>query len=232
MRSMFGDCDRKNGKKYEDIVNTNPLWTKKKQIEDMKESVAEIEKQEENNMFINAKVRATKRARKAKIQATLSQIEDSDPRGKIKGKDLDSLNKVVTRFVEEVKNLNPTHHDNDQAVKSGKSNINPSRQVKYSKSPCIQLKTGPEIEAAKACNLKIDENNMVSRDDMTRAIWMLQPVLGEQPDHLKLRRDAPVGHIRQASQILVGDLPPDMQVAHEKFVKELRAKNATSMATA
>ena len=228
MRSMFGDCDKDGENRHGKIINTNPLWTKDKQVADMRDDIREIEQQEEDNLFVSGKAKALKKARKVKLQKRLSQIEASDPRGKIKGRELDKVRDVVSNFAEEVRQLNPTKADNDAAIKAGESTLSPAEQSRFSKTRCIQLKNDNEIEAAKACNLVIDENNMVSRDDMTRAIWMLQPILGVRPSHLSLRMDKPAGHINKTSQFLIGDLPPDMQAAHEKFVKDLRAKHEAS----
>lgn len=217
MRSFFGECDRKDGK----IVNTNPLWTKDKVISDMKESVDSIERQEEEGMIIGgAKARALKKARKDKLKKTLSQIDASNPVGKVKGKDLDNLKTAVDSFVEEIKDKNPTHYDDDMAIRSGKSTINPRKQGNYSKRPCIILKNEAEVEMAKACNMRIDEKNMVSKDDMTRGVWLMQQCLGIQPDHNQLKHDKPRGHIADSNRVTVLDLPGDMQVAHENHKKD------------
>lgn len=209
MRSFFGDCDKKGGESHGKIINTNPLWTKDKQIADMKDNISEIERQESEMVFVSGKVRAAKMKRKLALQSTLSKIKASDPRGKVKGKELDKVREAVDNFVEEVKALNSTHHDDDQAIKSGKSNVNPTRQGHYSKTPCIELKSEAEVEFANACNLRIVDNK-ISRDDATRAIWLGEPILGVRPDHLRLKRDRPDGHIGKASQVTVGNLPPDM----------------------
>jgi len=216
MRSFFGDCDKKGGEPHGKIVNTNPMWTKDKVIADMEDSVRDIEKQEEDNLFINAKARAKKKARKLKIQRTLSQIQASNPVGKIKGRELDMLSKTVDSFVDEIKELNPTRYDDDQGVKSGESRVNPNKQGFLSKRPCIKLKNEAEVEVAKACNMKIDENGMVSRDDMTRGTWMIQRILGIRPDHHSLKKDRPDGFIPRSNQILVPALPEDMQRSDRK----------------
>lgn len=216
MRSFFGDCDKKGGTQHGKIVNAIPMWTKDKVIADMKDDVRDIEQQEELGLFISAKVRATKKARKAKLENILKQIAASDPRGKVKGKDLDAIAKVTPGFIEKVRKLNPTHHDDDQAIKAGKSNINPTLQGFNSKRPCIKLENELEVEIARSCDMRIDENNMVSRDDMTRGIWLLEPILGIRPNHLRLKYDKPPGYIQKASQVQVGELPSDMTKSNSK----------------
>lgn len=209
MRSFFGDCDKKGGESHGKIMNTNPLWTKDKQIADMKDSISEIERQESEMVFVSGKVRVAKMRRKTILQDTLSKIKASDPRDKVKGKDLDKVRTAVDSFVEGVRALNSTHHDDDQAIKSGKSNVNPTLQGHYSKTPCIELKSEAEVEFANSCNLHVVDNK-VSRDDATRAIWLGEPILGIRPDHLRLKRDKPSEYIGKASQVSVGDLPSDM----------------------
>ncbi len=206
MRSFFGDCD-KNVKG--EIVNTNPMWTKEKVIADMKENIRDIEHQESSGGFIDPKARAKKMARKTKLEKTLKEISASDPRGKVKGKDIDAVSKAVNSFVEEVKNLNPTRYDEQQAMK-GSSTINPTLQGHNSKRPCIKLKNEKEIEFAKSCNMKIDEQGKVSGDDMTRGIWLLQRILRTQPDHQQLKREYPDGYTGRSNQVAIGNLPDDM----------------------
>lgn len=210
MRSFFGDCDKEKGNPHGKIVNTNPLWTKEKNIADMEDNIRDIEQQESTVGFIDAKARAKKLARKTKLVKTLSQIKASDPRGKIQGGELDEVGKAVASFEEEIRNLNPTRYDDEQAMK-GKSTVNPSLQGHRSKMPCIKLKSEGELAFATSCNMKINENNEVSRDDMTRGLWLGERILGIRPDHNRLKRDIPHGHIRNSGQFQVGDLPDDMQ---------------------
>lgn len=208
MISFFGDCDKLGGTKHGKIVNTNPLWTKDKQISDMKEEISDIKAQEAEG-FLSPRVKAAKMARKTKIQTTLRQIEESNPVGKIQGKDLDDIKKTADSFVEGVKNLEPSYYDEDMA-RQGKSNVNTSHLGHMAKHPCIRLKNVKEKEIAKSCNMKV-ENGMVSRDDMKRGIWLLERILGIEPDHTRLKYDVKPGqYIRKSSQVLVPELPADM----------------------
>jgi len=227
MRSFFGDCDKKGKSPHGKIVNTNPMWTKDKVIADMSDSIREIEQQEHDGLFVSAKARAKKRTRKTDLIAELKRIKESDPRGKVKGKDLDILKSSIDSFVEEIRNISPTHHDNDQAIKKGETNVNPTVQGFRSKRPCIKLKSEDEISVAKACNMRIDDNGMVSRDDLTRGTWLAQMILGIRPDHRQLRRSKQVGHIVKSNQVVVGTLPDDMQKSHESD-KGQRKKMALS----
>lgn len=207
IKSLFGDCDRDSHGK---IVNTNPLWTKKKSVADMEDSIRDIEKKEEMGMVTDLKAKLLQKQKKLKLQTTIKQVKASDPRGKIKGRELDKVRTVVDSFIEEVKNRNTTHDDDKRSAESGKSMVSPSLQGDMSKRPCIKLKTDDEIAFAKSCNMRIDENNMVSRDDMTRGIWLGEPILDIRPDHNRLKRDVPFGHISKSSQVQVGNLPDDM----------------------
>ncbi len=206
MKSFFGDCD-KNIKGV--IVNTNPMWTKEKVIADMEEKIRDIEVQEVSGGFIDPKARAKKLARKAKLEKTLKEISASDPRGKIKGRDLDAVGKAVESFVEEVRNQNSTRYDEEQAMK-GNSTVDPILQGHHDKRPCIKLKNEREVEFAKSCNMKIDKEDRVSGDDMTRGIWLLQRILGVKPDHRQLKRDYPDGYRGKSNQVVVEGLPGDM----------------------
>ncbi len=206
MRSFFGECD-KNIKK--EIVNTNPMWTKKKVVEDMEENIRAIEHQEASGGFIDPKGMARKLARKTKLENTLKEIRASDPRGKVKGKDRDAVSKAVNSFVEEVKNLNPSRYDEEQSMK-GRNTINPTLQGHNAKRPCIKLKTEKEVEFAKSCNMKIDKDSKVSCDDMTRGIWLGQRILDVKPDHQQLKRDYPHGYHSKSDRVTVGNLPDDM----------------------
>jgi hypothetical protein len=206
MNDFFGECDKKDGK----IVNTNPLWGKEKVISDMEESVAVIERQEEEGLIVGgAKSRAQKRARKEKLKKTLSQISDSNPVGKIKGKELDDVRTTVDSLIEEIRDKTPTQHEDDMAIKSGRSSVNPTKQGFYSKRPCIALKNETELALAKKCGMVI-ENNMVSKDDATRGVWLMQKILGERPNHNQLKRDKPIGHVNRSSQVSIPPLPPGM----------------------
>lgn len=209
MESFFGDCDREKGSPHGKIVNTNPLWTKKKNITDIEDDIRGIEQLESSGQFIDGKARARKMARKLRLGKTLGQIKASNPVGKIKGKALDDVKKAVERFEQEIQNLNPTRYDEEQA-KKGNSTVNPTLQGRYSKMPCIKLGTESELEFAKACNMKINEDNEVSRDDMTRGLWLGERILGIRPDHHRLKRDIPYGQVRHVSQFPVGALPVGM----------------------
>lgn len=209
MRSFFGDCDKEKGNPHGKIVNTNPLWTKDKNIADIEDDISGIEKLESSGQFIDGKARARKMARKLGLEKTLSQIKASNPVGKIKGTELDDVRKAVESFEEEIKNLNPTRYDEEQA-KKGNSTVNPTLQGYHSKTPCIKLKSESELEFAKSCNMKINEHNEVSRDDMTRGLWLGERILGIRPDHHRLKREAPHGHVHQTSQFQVGELPLGM----------------------
>ncbi len=228
MRSFFGDCDKEKGNPHGKIVNTNPLWTKEKNIADIEDDISGIEKLESSGQFIDGKARARKMARKLRLEKTLSQIKASNPVGKIKGKDIDDVKKAVESFEEEIKNLNPTRYDEEQA-KKGNSTVNPTLQGHHSKMPCIKLKTESELEFAKSCNMKINENNEVSRDDMTRGLWLGERILGIRPDHHRLKREAPHGHVHQTNQFQVGELPlgmgPENVSKNNVFNKEEKAES-------
>ncbi len=225
MKSFFGDCDKEKGNPHGKIVNTNPLWTKEKNITDMEDDIHGIEKQESLGQFIDGKARARKMVRKLGLEKTLGQIKASNPVGKIKGKELDDVRKAVESFEEEIRNLNPTRYDEEQA-KKGNSTVNPTLQGHKSKMPCIKLKTESELEFAKSCNMKINEHNMVSRDDMTRGLWLGERILGIRPDHHRLKRDIPLGHIRHTSQFQVGELPDDMKTVSKDNVFNEPLNNA------
>jgi len=215
VKDFFGECDKKDGK----IVNTNPLWTKKKQISDMKDDIDTIERQEEDGLVLgDARARALKRARKNKLKKTLAQIDDSNPVGKVKGKELDEVKAAVDSFIEEVRDKNPSHHDDNEAIRLGRSTISPNVQGKFSKTPCIKLKNESEVALAKKCGMRI-EDNMVSKDDMTRGIWLMQEILGQKPDHNQLKRDMPRGHVNRVNQVQVPNLPEDMQESHKEYKK-------------
>lgn len=214
MKSFFGDCDREKGSSHGKIVNTNPLWTKDKNVADIEDDIRSIERQESNGGFIDGKARARKMARKLKLENTLRQIKASDPRGKIKGRELDDVKNAVESFEEEIKNLNPTRYDEDQA-KKGHGTVNPTLQGHHSKRPCIQLKSEKELELAKRCNMVINNSNEVSRDDMTRGLWLLERILGVRPNHNRLKHDVPHGHIRHTNQFQV-KLPPEMEKAYQE----------------
>jgi hypothetical protein len=209
MRSFFGDCDKEKGNPHGKIVNTNPLWTKIKVVADMEDNIRDIEQKEDSHEFIDGKARAKKLARKIKLQDTLKQIKASDPRGKIKGREIDEVKKAVDSFEEEIKNLNPTRYDEEQAMK-GNSTVNPTLQGHHSKMPCIKLKNETEMKWAKSCNMRINEQDMVSRDDMTRGLWLLERAIEILPDHHRLKRDRPHGYLGRSNQVLVGELPDDM----------------------
>lgn len=228
MRSFFGDCDKEKGNPHGKIVNTNPLWTKDKNIADMKDNVRDIEQQEATVGFVDGKARAKKLARKTKLVKTLSQIKASDPRGKVQGGELDEVGKAVVSFEEEIRNLNPTRYDDEQAMKGKSVTVNPALQGHRSKTPCIKLKSEGELAFAKSCNMKINENNEVSRDDMTRGLWLGERILGIRPDHNRLKRDIPHGHIRNSGQFQVGDLPNDMQTVSTGNVFNNTTENITA----
>ncbi len=227
MRSFFGDCDKEKGNPHGKIVNTDPLWTKEKNIADIEDDIDGIEKLESSGQFIDGKARARKMARKLRLKKTLSQIKASNPVGKIKGRELDAVKKAVESFEEEIQNKNPTRYDEEQARK-GNTTVNPTLQGRYSKMPCIKLKTESELEFAKSCNMKINDNNEVSRDDMTRGLWLGERILGIRPDHHRLKREAPHGYIHQTSQFQVGDLPDDMEEAHQKHKKKVSKEHSLS----
>ncbi len=212
MRSFFGDCDKEKGNSHGKIVNTNPLWTKSKVVADMEDNIRDIEKQESTFGFVDGKARAKKMARKLKLESTLKQIKASNPTGKIKGKELDKVKKAVDSFEGEIKNLNPTRYDEEQAMK-GNSTVNPTLQGHHSKTPCIKLKNEAEMEIAKSCNMTISGENMVSRDDMTRGLWLIERVAGIRPDHHRLKRDIPHGVIPKRNWTSVDELPADMVTA-------------------
>jgi hypothetical protein len=175
----------------------------------MKNDIRDIEHQEATAMFIDGKARARKLARKTKLENTLQQIKASDPRGKIKGRELDAVKKIGSSFEEEIRKRNPTVYDDEQALK-GRSTINPTKQGHQAKSPCIQLKDDKEIEFATSCNMKISADNKVSMDDMTRGRWRAEEIVGDEPDHTRLKRDVPYGHVSKSNQVTVNNLPPDM----------------------
>lgn len=217
MISFFGDCDKEKGNPHGKIVNTNPLWTKEKNITDIEDDIHGIQKQESSGQFIDGKARARKMARKLRLEKTLGQIKASNPVGKIKGKNLDDVKKAVESFEQEIQNLNPTRHDEEQA-KKGNSTVNPTLQGRYSKMPCIKLKNESELEFARSCNMKINEDSEVSRDDMTRGLWLGERILGIRPDHHRLKRDIPHGYVRNTNQFQVGELPGDMKTVSKDNV--------------
>lgn len=207
MRSFFGDCDRKGGKSHEEIVNASPMWTKRKVVDDMEDALDDLSRSDSIG-YTDERVRANKMVRRKKLETTLRQVRASNPVGKIKGKDLDIVEKGVGSWEQKIKDISPTRYDEERAMK-GESSINPTLQSSYSKNPCIKLESENEIMLAKSCHMKIDARGMVSRDDMTRGLRLLEQVLEIVPDHLRLQYDRPA-HIVRSSQVMVGDIPSDM----------------------
>ncbi len=215
MRSFFGDCDRKGGNSNGDIVNTNPTWTKKKQISDMEEQIQDIAARESEG-FLSGKAKAKAMSRKKILEKRVRQAKDSSPVGKIKGREADKLKAAIASFEGKIQDISPSHYEANQARLGTTNAINPQQQGRFSKSPCLKLENEDELEIAKACNMKVDGQNRVSRDDMTRGLSWMEIAMGIEPDHLRLRRDKPLGHTGKSSRVMVPELPGDMTKTKSK----------------
>jgi len=172
---IFGASDRKNKHHKGDIMSHMPGWYEKPVME-MRKEAYESEQRLLDQGRIPSDERHTSQARVRKNKDQYEGVMKSMP--VLRDGDKDKVAKFSKEIGQQISESMFT--DSEMRKGTASAHIEADRMA----GPCIKM--NPEI--AKACNVRVFENGMVSRNGAIKCRQIAQRLLGENTNPEMLRR--------------------------------------------
>jgi hypothetical protein len=174
--SIFGSVDLSDKGK---VMSTYPSYYFDHMKDALREEITVTENQLSMDLVPHTEVGVT-RERLSQKKAKLKEIENSIPQ--LRGKDKDRIAKAYDELGTEIKERLPSRSDMMKRL------ADPHREVKMMTEPQIKLR-GDQLQLARACNVKVHKDGMVTRTGAEKVWKIAGKILGEATNTEHLRRD-------------------------------------------